>query len=494
MCVIIKTIYDFKEKAMKNLIKIITLIICFSFIVSPLAACEKQSVETNAPTQAQTEGMTEEKKTEAPTTAPTETQTEVITTEEATTVEETEPVETELSEDIVSFIDYTRASSRGLHNLKTGGDMAISFTIPEGQLKSIYLTLTDKNGYNDVSYEINVYAFNGKYDESVATEPLCNQVVTSSMRTFEIAFEDGEMGPGSYLVVASYYEDENTPEDAYCSIIRDIFWNNKTEPEGYKDYVLRSYIDGDVTKPFEALCNLINEVQSLVGYDEELVAFVDNYMFAAFQNSTEISKLIAVSDFKQGDISIKVKSINGVAIIPVASERMKTAYEFGDNGFKPAPKSREIYMLVAPKNAAHLVKKTENMRIFTPEQNVDADAYKFDYRIYYDVFVNKNGLDAIWAWVSPVVSITKNLEDTTVTAGSITGSLGVTATSTATLTYQWYECANENGAGAVKIAGANTATMKIPTTLEKGKYYYFVKVIADGVAGINSDVATVTVS
>jgi hypothetical protein len=253
-------------------------------------------------------------------------------------------------------------------------------------------------------------------------------------------------------------------------------------------------IDGDVTKPFEALCNLINEVQSLVGYDEELVAFVDNYMFAAFQNSTEISKLIAVSDFKQGDISIKVKSINGVAIIPVASERMKTAYEFGDNGFKPAPKSREIYMLVAPKTAAHLVKKTENMRIFTPEQNVDADAYKFDYRIYYDVFVNKNGLDAIWAWVSPEVSITKNLEDTTVTAGSITGSLGVTATSTATLTYQWYECANENGAGAVKIAGANAATMKIPTTLEKGKYYYFVKVIADGVAGINSDVATVTVS
>ena len=157
---------------MKNLIKIISLIICFSFIVSPLAACEKQSVETNAPTQAQTEGVTEEKKTEATATAPTETQTEVITTEEATTVEETEPVETELGEDIVSFIDYTRASSRGLHNLKTGGDMAISFTIPEGQLKSIYLTLTDKNGYNDVSYEINVYAFNGKYDESVATEPL----------------------------------------------------------------------------------------------------------------------------------------------------------------------------------------------------------------------------------------------------------------------------------------------------------------------------------
>lgn len=253
-------------------------------------------------------------------------------------------------------------------------------------------------------------------------------------------------------------------------------------------------IEGDIAKPFEALCSLINEVQSLVGYDEELVAFVDNYMFAAFQNSTEIAKLITVSDFKQGDVSLKVKSINGVAIIPVASERMKTAYEFHDNGFRPADKSREIYMLVAPKTAAHLVKKTENMRIFTPEQNVDADAFKFDYRIYYDVFVNKNGLDAIWAWVSPEVTITSNLEDENVTEGSISASLSIAATSTAALTYQWYECSNENGSNAVKIAGANEATMEIPTDLEKGKYYYFVKVIADGVAGINSAVATVTVS
>ena len=253
-------------------------------------------------------------------------------------------------------------------------------------------------------------------------------------------------------------------------------------------------INGDVQKPYEALCTLINEVQSLVGYDEELVAFVDNYMFAAFQNSTEIAKLITVSDFKQGDISLKVKSINGVAIIPVASERMKTAYEFYDNGFRPAEKSREIYMLVAPKSAAHLVKKIENMRIFTPEQNVDADAYKFDYRIYYDVFVNKNGLDSIWAWVSPEVAITANLTDKTVTAGSISGSLSVTATSTAALTYQWFECANESGANAVKLAGENAASMKLPTTLEPGKYYYFVKVIADGVAGVNSAVATITVA
>ena len=51
-------------------------------------------------------------------------------------------------------------------------------------------------------------------------------------------------------------------------------------------------LNGDATKPFETLCNLINEVQSVVGYDEELVAFIDSYMYAALQNSAEISKMI----------------------------------------------------------------------------------------------------------------------------------------------------------------------------------------------------------
>lgn len=256
-------------------------------------------------------------------------------------------------------------------------------------------------------------------------------------------------------------------------------------------------INGDTSKPYEALCSLINEVQSVVGYDEELVAFVDSYMYAALQNSAEISRMITVSDFTQGDITLKVKSINGIAIIPVVSERMKTAYTFNSGeagGFVPAANAREVYMLVCPKSGAHLVKKTEKMRIFTPEQNIDADAYKFDYRIYYDVFVNKSGLDAVWAWISPEITITSQPTGKTVTSGSISGSLTVTATSSAALSYQWYSCADENGKSPVKISGATSASYTIPTTLSKGKYYYFVKVIADGIAGLDSKVATVTVN
>ncbi len=257
-------------------------------------------------------------------------------------------------------------------------------------------------------------------------------------------------------------------------------------------------IEGDVKKPYEALCNLIKEVQDVVGYDEELVAFIDSSLYAKLQNSNEISHMIITSDFKQGDINLRLRSINGVALIPVVSERMKTAYEFKHaeaGGFVPAAKAKEVYMLVCPKKGAHLVRKTENMRIFTPEQNIDADAYKFDYRIYYDVFVKKSGLDAVWAWLSPEINISAQPTDVTVTEGEISGSVSVTATtdSTSTLTYQWYKAENSSGDGAVKIAGATEAEMTLSEELEAGIYYYFVKITVDGTGSVISDVVTVTV-
>ena len=50
-------------------------------------------------------------------------------------------------------------------------------------------------------------------------------------------------------------------------------------------------------------------------------------------------------------------------------------------------------------NAASLIKKTETVRVFDPSENVQADAWKFDYRLYYDVFVKKSLSDTIYAYL-----------------------------------------------------------------------------------------------
>lgn len=148
----------------------------------------------------------------------------------------------------------------------------------------------------------------------------------------------------------------------------------------------------------------INNVRNAAGYDEELVAFVNSDIYGKIMNSTEFSRNVVISDFKQGDLNFKVKTIDGVAIIPVSKDRMMTNYVFEADGsvstkggFTPADGATEVKALILPKKAASVVRKTEKLRVFTPEQNLDADAYKFDYRIYYDVFVKKSNRNAIWA-------------------------------------------------------------------------------------------------
>jgi hypothetical protein len=158
----------------------------------------------------------------------------------------------------------------------------------------------------------------------------------------------------------------------------------------------------DLSKVYAQFVELVNGVQAKAGFDAELVAFVNADVYAAFMNSTEIQKHITVSDFKQGEVNLKVKKINDVAIIPVASDRMKTAYEDDttNGGLKPTSTAKNIGMLVLPKKAASLIKKSEKIRVFEPDTNQDADAYKFDYRVYYDTLVKKSNLDFIAAAIS----------------------------------------------------------------------------------------------
>ena len=229
---------------------------------------------------------------------------------------------------------------------------------------------------------------------TVAQEPFTMQM--DRARSIQIDREDMDETGVSNLagqVLGEYVRTMVVPEcDAYVIKCLSTIANDNSQTVTYT-----------ASKPYQVFNELVSKVQDVVGFDEELVCFIDPITYAAFKNSTEISRKIIVSDFKRGDVDTKVQSIDGVALIPVSSERMKTSFEFVETdetrengGFKAADDAKDVHMLLLPKKAAHLVKKTEKMRIFTPEQNIDADAYKFDYRIYYDLFVKKSGKKAIW--------------------------------------------------------------------------------------------------
>lgn len=155
------------------------------------------------------------------------------------------------------------------------------------------------------------------------------------------------------------------------------------------------------------------KVQNAVGYDEDLVWFVDSKVYSAIQSSTALSRMLDVADFKKGDLHLQVKSIDGVPILPVPDSRMKTAFTFFDGtdhsgaggvnesagGFAPTDSASSIGFILMPKRAASLVRKTEKVRIFEPSRNPEADAWKIDYRVYYDLLTRNSMLGGIYAYV-----------------------------------------------------------------------------------------------
>ena len=103
----------------------------------------------------------------------------------------------------------------------------------------------------------------------------------------------------------------------------------------------------------------------------------------------------------------------------------------------------------------------------------------------------------VTATAIPVITINvAPVAHTSVTAGSISGSLTVAASVTdgAALSYQWYSNTSGSNIGGTAIGGAIGASLVIPATLTAGTYYYFCEVNASGGAiPVRSNVATVTV-
>lgn len=142
----------------------------------------------------------------------------------------------------------------------------------------------------------------------------------------------------------------------------------------------------------------INACEAANGYtNEQIIAFVNPVMYAALMTSTELQRSITVSEFKQGDVNLKVKNLNGCNIIPVADDRMKSAFTYGDTGHAPADDATDVAAIILPKSAASLVKKVDKVDTYSPEVVQDMDAYRINFRLYYDCFVTNQKKGVIFA-------------------------------------------------------------------------------------------------
>lgn len=161
---------------------------------------------------------------------------------------------------------------------------------------------------------------------------------------------------------------------------------------------------------FDEFVSQIYAMQNITGLDAGNLVVTMPFSVKGMLAAAAIKKsAISPQTFQQGGLNFSVDGINGIPIIPVVEDRMKTAYIFhtgdegtGENlGFEPAAGAKTINWIITPRTLPIAISKTDNLKIWTPEQNITGDDWLTQYRKYHDLWILHNQLNQIVLSVQP---------------------------------------------------------------------------------------------
>jgi hypothetical protein len=160
----------------------------------------------------------------------------------------------------------------------------------------------------------------------------------------------------------------------------------------------------DITPGTTDLPALIQTAETAMGDDEVpeegRILFISETAYAALKD--KITRM--VMNGERG-VQTAVDFYDNMRVVRVPKGRFNTAITLKDGvsagetsgGFAvPASTSYPINFMIIHPSAILQVTKHLVPRIFSPQVNQSADAWKFDYRIYHDCFVEKNKVAGIY--------------------------------------------------------------------------------------------------
>lgn len=132
---------------------------------------------------------------------------------------------------------------------------------------------------------------------------------------------------------------------------------------------------------------------------ENRILFVSELFYRGMQS--KITKQILNSET---GIVRTIEVYDGMPIVRVPKTRFYTAITKKDGktsgqeagGYTKASGAKAINFMVVASDAIMKVAKAKKLRIFSPEQYQQADAYCMQYRLYHDVFVKENKVKGIY--------------------------------------------------------------------------------------------------
>lgn len=186
----------------------------------------------------------------------------------------------------------------------------------------------------------------------------------------------------------------------------------------------------------------IATVQDIVGESEPLVIAMNYSTANILDDSSEVTKYLRVGEMTVTEgqngqpVIMKVRLLDDVPIVRVPAARLKTIYDFSaTDGFSADTNALNVNWLIMARSSIIAVVKQDKVRIFEPDVNQDADAFKIDYRKYHTLWVPDNKVDGLFASYTPETAPALSI---TVAGGSASGTTKFTASAGAgnTLAYK----------------------------------------------------------
>lgn len=160
----------------------------------------------------------------------------------------------------------------------------------------------------------------------------------------------------------------------------------------------------DITVGTTDVPTLIQEAETIMGDDEVpeegRILFISETAYAGLKD-----KITRYVQNGERGIETAIDYYDGMRVIKVPKGRFNTGITLNDGlsagetkgGFTvPASTSYPINFMIIHPSAVVQIAKHVVPRIFSPEVNQSADAWKFDYRIYHDAFVENNKVAGIY--------------------------------------------------------------------------------------------------
>ena len=158
-----------------------------------------------------------------------------------------------------------------------------------------------------------------------------------------------------------------------------------------------------------AAATILAKMEDAIKYLRDDCDWDGQIMFHITGDVDNVLKIAALdkirsATFSQAGINLEVPTLDGCPLIVTSKKRMYTAITTYDGttagqkggGYVKADSGMDINFLAVARDTPIAVTKQDKMKIFTPEQNQDADAWKMNYRRFHELWALDNQVGKIF--------------------------------------------------------------------------------------------------